>query len=147
LPAIRLPKTPPPAIPSSALPEEPTHSRGCAEKTPVLGLCHFRVHTTATLCELAASFGLNDPDSVSNLIRRAEKHLAQSRQDRHLAARIVETITKNQEQDLTPSMTPSNKKPQEKKQIRRTRNWNEQAKTPSIDSIARTGSSPSLHNK
>jgi hypothetical protein len=35
------------------------------------------------------------PDQV-RLIRRAEKHLAQSRQDRNLAARIVETITKTE---------------------------------------------------
>jgi hypothetical protein len=35
-------------------------------------------------------------NSVSNLIRRAEKHLAQSRQDRNVAARIVETITKTE---------------------------------------------------
>jgi hypothetical protein len=48
------------------------------------------------LRDLAAPFGLNHPDSVSNLIRRAEKHLAQSRQDRNLAARIVETITKTE---------------------------------------------------
>jgi hypothetical protein len=53
-------------------------------------------HTTATLRDLAAPFGFNHPDSVSNLIRRAEKHLAQPRQDRNLAARIVETITKTE---------------------------------------------------
>ena len=53
-------------------------------------------HTTATLRDLAAPFGLNHPDSVSNLIRRAEKHLAQSRQDRNLAARIVDTIAKTE---------------------------------------------------
>jgi hypothetical protein len=57
-------------------------------------------HTTATLCDLATPFGLNHPDSVSNLIRRAEKHLAQSRQDRNLAARIIETITKTENRVL-----------------------------------------------
>jgi hypothetical protein len=49
-------------------------------------------HTTATLRDLAAPFGLNHPDSVSNLIRRAEKQLAQSPKDRTLAARILETV-------------------------------------------------------
>jgi hypothetical protein len=48
-----------------------------------------------------APFGFNHPASVSNLIRRAEKHLAQPRQDRNLAARIVETISKNRKQGLT----------------------------------------------
>jgi hypothetical protein len=49
-------------------------------------------HTTATLRDLAAPFGLNHPDSVSNLIRRAEKHLTKSPKDRALAATIVETV-------------------------------------------------------
>ena len=34
--------------------------------------------TTATLRELAPYFGLSHPDSVSNLIRRAEKRLSAS---------------------------------------------------------------------
>jgi hypothetical protein len=72
------------------------HSRGCAEKTPVLRFHLFRVHTTATLRGLAAPFGLSQPDSLSNLIRRAEKPLAQSRQDRNLATKTVETITKTE---------------------------------------------------
>jgi hypothetical protein len=37
-----------------------------------------------------------EPASVSNLIHRAEKHLAQPRHDQNLAARIVETITKTE---------------------------------------------------
>jgi len=53
-------------------------------------------HTTATLRDLAAPFGLNHPDSVSNLIRRAGEHLAQSPRDRSLAARIVETAAKTE---------------------------------------------------
>jgi len=53
-------------------------------------------HTTATLRDLAAPFGLNHPDSVNNLIRRAEEHLGQSLQDRTLAARIVETVAKTE---------------------------------------------------
>jgi len=53
-------------------------------------------HTAATLGDLAAPFGLNRPDSVSNLIRRAEEHLAQSPQDRTLAARIVKTVAKTE---------------------------------------------------
>jgi len=53
-------------------------------------------HTTATLCDLAAPFGLNQPDNVSNLIRRAEEHFAQSPQGRTLAARIVETVAKTE---------------------------------------------------
>ena len=40
-------------------------------------LAHRR--TTATLRELAELFGLGHPDSVSNLIRRAEKELAESK--------------------------------------------------------------------
>jgi hypothetical protein len=48
------------------------------------------------LGNLAAPFGFNHPDSVGNLIRRAEKHLAQFRQDRNLAARTGETITKTE---------------------------------------------------
>ena len=36
--------------------------------------------TTATLRELAGCFGLSHPDSVSNLIRRAERELAKSNQ-------------------------------------------------------------------
>jgi putative transposase len=53
-------------------------------------------HTTTTLRELAAPFGLNHPDSVSNLIRRAEKQLAQSPKDRKVAMMIVQTITKTE---------------------------------------------------
>ena len=53
-------------------------------------------HTTTTLRELAAPFGLNHPDSVSNLIRRAEKQLAQSPKDRNLAVKIVESVTKTE---------------------------------------------------
>jgi len=53
-------------------------------------------HATATQCDLAAPFGLNHPDSVSNLIRRAGEHLAQSPRDRTWAARIVETVAKTE---------------------------------------------------
>lgn len=55
-----------------------------------LAACLAHRHTTAMLREVPAPFGLNHPDSVSNLMRRAQKHLAQSRQDRNLAARIFE---------------------------------------------------------
>jgi hypothetical protein len=48
------------------------------------------------LQELAAPFGLNHPDSVSNLIRRAEQQLAQSPKDRNLAVTIVESVTKTE---------------------------------------------------
>jgi len=48
------------------------------------------------LRDVDAPFGFNHPDRVSNLIRRGEKHLAQSRQDRNPAAKIVETITKTE---------------------------------------------------
>jgi hypothetical protein len=53
-------------------------------------------HTTATLRDLAAPFGFNHPATVNNLIRRAEKHLAQPRHGRAPAARTVETITKTE---------------------------------------------------
>jgi hypothetical protein len=45
---------------------------------------------------LAAPFGLNHPDSVSNLIRRAEQQLAQSPKDRNVAVMIVESVTKTE---------------------------------------------------
>jgi hypothetical protein len=72
------------------------HSQGVSYPVEQLHAYLADRHTIATLRDLAAPFGLNHPDSVSNLIRRAEKHLAQSRQGRDLAARIVETITKTE---------------------------------------------------
>ena len=36
-------------------------------------------HTTATLRELARFFGLQHPDSVSNLVRRAERAIQESK--------------------------------------------------------------------
>jgi hypothetical protein len=54
------------------------------------------------LRELATPFGFHHPDSVCNLIRRAKKHLAQSRQARNLAARTVETIPKTENRVVTP---------------------------------------------
>ncbi len=53
-----------------------------ARRSPATGrdLAAYLAHrrTTATLRELAALFGLGHPDSVSNLIRRAEKAIGQS---------------------------------------------------------------------
>jgi len=49
-------------------------------------LAHRR--TTATLRELTEAFGLTHPDSVSNLIRRAEKALADTPKQK----KIVKTI-------------------------------------------------------
>ncbi len=39
-----------------------------------------RAMTTATLRELMEPFGLSHPDSVSNLVRRADQAIAKSRQ-------------------------------------------------------------------
>ena len=49
-------------------------------QAPGRDLAAYLVHrrTTATLREVAALFGLGHPDSSSNLIRKAEKSLAQS---------------------------------------------------------------------
>ena len=51
-------------------------------------------HTTATLRELATPFGLNHPDSVSNLIRRAEKSLAKSPKLRKIETAIIQRLVK-----------------------------------------------------
>jgi hypothetical protein len=59
-----------------------------------LAACLARRHTTTTLRELAAAFGLNHPDSGSNLIRRAKKKLANA--PRNLAVMIVESVTKTE---------------------------------------------------
>jgi hypothetical protein len=53
-------------------------------------LAHRR--TMATLGELADLFGLTNPDSVSNLIRRAERRLAQSASERETEKRILEFL-------------------------------------------------------
>ena len=51
-------------------------------------------HTTATLRELAAPFGLNHPDSVSNLLCRAEAQIKRSQKHRKQLAEIVQKLTK-----------------------------------------------------
>ena len=43
-----------------------------------------------------SGINLNHPGSVSNLIRRAEKHLAKSPKDRALVAKIVEAVRKTE---------------------------------------------------
>ncbi len=53
-------------------------------------------HTTATLRELAGPFALRHPDSVSNLIRRAERALADSRELKQAAGAINEKIAKTE---------------------------------------------------
>ena len=50
--------------------------------------------TTATLRELAVAFGLNHPDSVSNLVRRIDRQLVASRELRGIIEAIEETLTK-----------------------------------------------------
>ena len=50
--------------------------------------------TTATLRELAIVFGLTHPDSVSNLIRRAEIAISASKLQRQALARIEELLQK-----------------------------------------------------
>ena len=57
-------------------------------------LAHRR--TTATLRELAEPFGLCHPDSVRNLIRRAERALAESPKLNQTAAAIDEEIAKTE---------------------------------------------------
>ncbi len=53
-------------------------------------------HTTATLRELSEPFALRHPDSVSNLIRRAERTLANSRELKQAAAAIEQEIAKTE---------------------------------------------------
>jgi chromosomal replication initiation ATPase DnaA len=55
-------------------------------------LAHRR--TTATLRELAACFGLGPPDSVSNLIRRAEKAISKSASLRKDIERIERSLSR-----------------------------------------------------
>jgi putative transposase len=55
-------------------------------------LAHRR--TTATLRELASAFGLTHPDSVSNLIRRAEIAISASKLQRQALARIEKLLQK-----------------------------------------------------
>ena len=55
-------------------------------------LAHRR--TTATLRELAAAFGLSHPDSVSNLIRRAENAISQSKSQKQDLERLDELLRK-----------------------------------------------------
>jgi len=55
-------------------------------------LAHRR--TTATLRELAEAFGLSNPDSVSNLIRRAERSLGKSAKGRRIEKEITESLLK-----------------------------------------------------
>ena len=57
-------------------------------------LAHRR--TTATLGALAADFGLTNPDSVSNLIRRAEKKRESSHKQRTAEREIIESLVKTE---------------------------------------------------
>ena len=59
-------------------------------------LAAFLAHrqTTATLRELATAFGLSHPDSVSNLIRRAEIAISTSKSEKQDLERIVELLRK-----------------------------------------------------
>ena len=50
--------------------------------------------TTATLRELAVAFGLNHPDSVSNLVRRVDRQRVASRELRGIIEAIEGTLTK-----------------------------------------------------
>jgi len=50
--------------------------------------------TTATLRELSSPFGLGHPDSVRNLIRRAEQAMQQSRMFRKEVDQILRTLRK-----------------------------------------------------
>ncbi len=51
-------------------------------------------HTTATLRELAPAFGLSHPDSVSNLIRRAQTAISNSRTKKLELERIEKLLHK-----------------------------------------------------
>jgi putative transposase len=51
-------------------------------------------HTTATLRELMAPFGLSHPDSVSNLLRRAEAQIKQSQKHKKNFADVMQKLTK-----------------------------------------------------
>lgn len=53
-------------------------------------------HTTATLRELAEPFGLRHPDSVSNLIRRAEREIAGSKKLQKTVATINQKLRKTE---------------------------------------------------
>jgi chromosomal replication initiation ATPase DnaA len=55
-------------------------------------LAHRR--TTATLRELATAFGLSHPDSVSNLIRRAQNAISGSKSKKKDLERIDELLRK-----------------------------------------------------
>jgi putative transposase len=57
-------------------------------------LCHRR--TTATLRDLAKPFGLNHPDSVSNIIRRVEKALAESKSLQATVEKLDELLMKTE---------------------------------------------------
>ena len=50
--------------------------------------------TTATLRELATAFGLSHPDSVSNLIRRAQNAISGSKAKKEDLVRIDELLQK-----------------------------------------------------
>ncbi len=51
-------------------------------------------HTTATLRELAPAFGLTHPDSVSNLIRRAQTAISTSKSKKLEVERVEELLRK-----------------------------------------------------
>ncbi len=62
-------------------------------------------HTTATLRELATAFGLTHPDSVSNLIRRAQTAISTSKTQKLVLERIEEEFQK-QKTGSAPRRTP-----------------------------------------
>ena len=64
----------------------------CGESLERFVIAHRR--TTATLRELATAFGLSHPDSVSNLIRRAQNAISGSESKKKDLERIDELLQK-----------------------------------------------------
>jgi hypothetical protein len=61
--------------------------------------------TTATLRALAESFGLSHPGSVSNLLRRAERAVAESTRLRHAIDAIQNRLEKTKN-EICPGSAP-----------------------------------------
>jgi REP element-mobilizing transposase RayT len=78
--------------------QSPTAYQHRRSKSPGRDLAAYLAHrhTTATLRELAAPFGLRHPDSVSNLIRRAEQGFTGSNRLRGDRAQIEDQIRKTE---------------------------------------------------
>ena len=68
----------------------------CLAAAPGRDLAAYLAHrrTTATLLELATAFGLSHPDSVSNLIRRAERAICESKSQKQDLDRVDELLDK-----------------------------------------------------